>query len=63
MPVCRSSCIRAITIAWLNDYDGTQPPLDLLRPYPYESEAMRITPANRLVGNVRNDGPEMLNSA
>jgi putative SOS response-associated peptidase YedK len=46
---------------WLNDYDESRPPLDLLRPY--ESEGMRMTPANRLVGNVRNNGPEMLNSA
>jgi putative SOS response-associated peptidase YedK len=45
---------------WLNDYDDTRPPIDLLRPY--ESEGMRMTPANRLVGNVRNNGPEMLNS-
>jgi hypothetical protein len=30
---------------------------------PYESDKMRMTPANRLVGNVRNNGPEMLNSA
>ncbi|WP_433966002.1 SOS response-associated peptidase family protein [Tunturiibacter gelidiferens] len=46
---------------WLNDYDEARPPLDLLRPY--ESEGMRMTPANRAVGNVRNNGPEMLNSA
>ena len=46
---------------WLNDYDESRPPLDLLRPF--ESDKMRMTPANRLVGNVRNNGPEMLNSA
>jgi len=46
---------------WLNDSDEARPPIDLLRPY--ESEGMRMTPANRLVGNVRNNGPEMLNSA
>jgi putative SOS response-associated peptidase YedK len=46
---------------WLNDYDDSRPPLDLLRPY--ESEGMRMTQANRLVGNVRNNGPEMLDSA
>jgi putative SOS response-associated peptidase YedK len=46
---------------WLNDYDESRPPLDLLRPY--ESEGLHMTPANRSVGNVRNDGPEMLNSA
>jgi putative SOS response-associated peptidase YedK len=46
---------------WLNEYDESRPPLDLLRPY--NSEGMRMTPANRSVGNVRNNGPEMLNSA
>jgi putative SOS response-associated peptidase YedK len=46
---------------WLTDYDELRLPIDLLRPY--EAEGMRITPANRLVGNVRNNGPEMLNSA
>jgi putative SOS response-associated peptidase YedK len=46
---------------WLNDYDESRPLLDQLRPY--ESEDMRKTPANRSVGNVRNNGPEMLNSA
>jgi putative SOS response-associated peptidase YedK len=46
---------------WLNDYNEALPPIDLLRPY--ESEGMRMTPANRQVGNVRNNGPEMLNSA
>ena len=48
------------------DYDRwltpglNQPPLDLLRPY--EAEAMTISACNPLVGNVRNNGPEMLNS-
>jgi putative SOS response-associated peptidase YedK len=46
---------------WLNDYDESRPPIDLLRPF--ESEGMRMTPTNRSVGNVRNNGPEMLNSA
>jgi putative SOS response-associated peptidase YedK len=46
---------------WLNDCDESRPPIDLLRPY--ESDGMRMPPANRLVGNVRNNGPEMLNSA
>ena len=46
---------------WLNDYDESRPPIDLLRPY--ESDGMTMTPANRAVGNVRNTGPEMLNSA
>jgi hypothetical protein len=30
---------------------------------PFESDAMTMTPANRMVGNVLNNGPEMLNSA
>jgi len=46
---------------WLNDYDESRPPLGLLRPY--ESEGMTMTPANRAVGNVRNNGAAMLNSA
>jgi putative SOS response-associated peptidase YedK len=46
---------------WLFDYDQHRLPLDLLRPY--ESDKMRMTPASPLVGNVRNNGPEMLNSA
>jgi putative SOS response-associated peptidase YedK len=46
---------------WLTDYDESRPPIDLLRPY--EAEGMSMTPANMLVGNVRNNGPEMLNSA
>ena len=36
------------------------PPIDLLRPY--EAEAMRADTCNPAVGNVRNNGPEMLNS-
>jgi putative SOS response-associated peptidase YedK len=46
---------------WLTDYDESKPPIDLLRPY--EADEMRMTVANRAVGNVRNNGPEMLNSA
>ena len=38
-----------------------RPPVDLL--LPYEAEAMTIVACNPLVGNVRNNGPEMLNSA
>lgn len=38
-----------------------QLPIDLLKPY--ESEDMVTRPANPLVGNIRNDGPDMLNSA
>jgi putative SOS response-associated peptidase YedK len=30
---------------------------------PFDSDAMAMSPANTLVGNVRNNGPEMLNSA
>jgi len=43
---------------WLSRDDGGQPPLDLLRPY--ESEEMEMSKANPAVGNVRNNGPEML---
>jgi putative SOS response-associated peptidase YedK len=46
---------------WLSREVSEQPPIDLLRPY--ESEGMEMSPANPLVGNVRNNGPEMLNSA
>jgi putative SOS response-associated peptidase YedK len=46
---------------WLTEYDESRPPIDLLRPY--EADGMRMTPANRAVGNVKNNGPEMLNSA
>lgn len=43
---------------WL-DRDETRPaPLHLLRPY--DSEAMRLQACNTAVGNVRNNGPEML---
>jgi putative SOS response-associated peptidase YedK len=46
---------------WLDRGETERPPVDLLRPY--EAEAMTATPCNPLVGNVRNNGPEMLNSA
>lgn len=46
---------------WLSREITDQPPIDLMRPF--ESEDMSMTPANRLVGNIRNNGPEMLNSA
>jgi len=36
-------------------------PIDLLRPY--DADAMKAVPCNPKVGNVRNNGPEMLNSA
>jgi putative SOS response-associated peptidase YedK len=45
---------------WL-ERDSERPPVDLLRPF--ESEAMAAQPCNPLVGNVKNNGPEMLNSA
>ena len=45
---------------WL-DRGNVQPPVDLLRPY--DSTKMKSAPCNRLVGNVKNNGPEMLNSA
>ncbi len=45
---------------WLSREETHQPPIDLLRPF--ESEEMEMAPANPLVGNVRHNGPEMLNS-
>jgi putative SOS response-associated peptidase YedK len=45
---------------WL-DRHANRPPLDLLRPF--ESDRMRAAPCNPLVENVKNNGPEMLNSA
>ena len=46
---------------WLSRDVSEQPPVDLLRPF--KSDEMLMTPANQAVGNVRNNGPEMLNSA
>ena len=46
---------------WLDRGEREGPPVDLLRPY--EAEDMTATPCNPMVGNVRNSGPEMLNSA
>jgi len=46
---------------WLSREVTDQPPVDLLRPF--ESEDMEMIPANPLVGNVKNNGPEMLKSA
>ena len=43
---------------WLNRGETVQLPLDLLRPY--EADEMEMHKANPLVGNVRNNGPEML---
>jgi putative SOS response-associated peptidase YedK len=50
------SCIRHRYDRWLTVYDESRPPIDLLRPF--EADGMRMTPANRLVGNVHNNGPE-----
>lgn len=43
---------------WLDRTVTEQPPLDLLRPY--DSDAMQMQPCNPAVGNVRSNGPEML---
>ena len=44
---------------WLDRSPEHQLPVDLLRPF--ESEAMQSSACNSLVGNPRNNGPEMLN--
>ncbi|RRA50468.1 SOS response-associated peptidase [Acidipila sp. EB88] len=46
---------------WLDREKTTQPPLDLLRPF--DSDQMTQALAHPKVGNVRNQGPDMLNSA
>lgn len=46
---------------WLSRDDSRPPPEHLLRPF--DSEKMRTDCCNPAVGNVRNNGPEMLNSA
>jgi putative SOS response-associated peptidase YedK len=46
---------------WLDRDESRPPPVHLLRPY--EPEAMKAEQCNPAVGNVRNNGPEMLNSA
>lgn len=43
---------------WLERGESERPPVDLLRPF--DAEEMEIKPANPAVGNVRNNGPEML---
>ena len=43
---------------WLVRGETVQLPTDLLRPY--EAEEMQADPCNPAVGNVRNNGPEML---
>ena len=45
---------------WL-ERDTERAPIDLLKPY--DSGEMASGPCNKEVGNVRNNGPEMLNSA
>jgi putative SOS response-associated peptidase YedK len=46
---------------WLERVDGERPPVDLLRPFPAEDMAARE--AHKDVGNVKNNHPELLNSA
>ena len=46
---------------WLDRDDSRPAPVHLLRPY--ESDEMKVELCNTAVGNVRNNGPEMLNSA
>lgn len=46
---------------WLERGETERPPVDLLRPY--EAEEMIATAVNQKVGNVKNNGPEMLTSA
>lgn len=43
---------------WLTRGALGQQQIDLLRPFP--AEGMQAAPANQAVGNVRNNGPEML---
>jgi putative SOS response-associated peptidase YedK len=43
---------------WLDRESTEQPPIDLLRPF--SADEMEMHPANPAVGNVRNNGPEML---
>ena len=45
---------------WLARDEERPAPAHLLRPY--DSDAMELSRCNPLVGNVRNNGPEMLNS-
>jgi putative SOS response-associated peptidase YedK len=46
---------------WLDREETDRLPLDLLRPY--ESEDMEVYGANPKVGNIRNNGPEMMRAA
>ena len=58
---CRLSFIRRTTTNGLDRVEVERPPMHLLRPF--EDSAMRVHSAHPKVGNVRNQGPEMLNSA
>jgi putative SOS response-associated peptidase YedK len=46
---------------WLTRVDGESLPIGLLRPYP--ADEMKAKEAHKDVGNVRNNHPELLNSA
>lgn len=46
---------------WLDREETDRQPLDLLRPF--ESEEMEVHEANPKVGNIRNNGPEMMRAA
>ena len=46
---------------WLDREETERLPLDLLRPF--ESEEMEMFEANSKVGNVRNNGPELMRAA
>lgn len=46
---------------WLMRVDGGSPPMNLLRPFP--ADDMQAKEAHKDVGNVRNNHPELLNSA
>ncbi len=46
---------------WLMSVDGERPPVELLRPYP--ADEMKAQKAHTDVGNVKNNHPELLNSA
>ena len=46
---------------WLDREETERLPLDLLRPL--ESDEMEMTEANPKVGNVRNNGPELMRAA
>jgi putative SOS response-associated peptidase YedK len=46
---------------WLTRVDGERPPVELLRPY--LADEMKAQKAHVDVGNVKNNYPELLNSA